>query len=103
MQFLSLKVGSPNLNFTEDPPAIVVDFTFPQPAQSAFAMLEGFDFNFEAPDRQLERIECGLDTHFGAGDQSGTVIVKFAFSDDSTSLFSSNLISAELKFLVVGF
>lgn len=96
MQFLSFTRGGPNLIFP-DHTRFVVDFMFPQPAQTAKALIQGFDFGFEDSDHHLERIDYELETHFGAGDRSGTIEVSFALSDDSFKI-----INAEIKFLVIG-
>lgn len=101
MQFLKLTAGGPNLSFPEST-TFNLPFSFPQPAQSAHALLQGFDFAFEAPDHQIRLVKFSLRTLHGAGDRSGTVEVKFAFSDDSTSFFESNHIGASISILVVG-
>jgi hypothetical protein len=96
MQFLTFTRGGSDLIFP-DHTSFTVDFMFPQPAQTAEALIQGFDFAFQDPDHHLERIEYELETHFGAGDRSGTIEVSFALSDETFKI-----ISAEIRFLVIG-
>jgi hypothetical protein len=105
MQFLTLELGGPDTAFPESGNSVTMPFTFPRPANAVFALLQAFDLEFDASDNELDSIRILPIVHFGAGDQSGTVVVRFAMVGDEISWpwnFPSNLITAHIRLLVVG-
>lgn len=97
MQFVSITVGDHNLIFP-DHVTVVKDFTFPQSATAANAVVQGFDLLYNDPDHFIHHIEVSLVTHFHSGDRAGTVEVSFALRDDA----NFEIIGGQIKVLVIG-
>src|SRR5215831_17518129 len=66
MQFVPISFGDLNLIFP-DSVSVTRDFTFSRPANTAQAVLQGFDLEYDDPDHHLRRIKVALRTHFHAG------------------------------------
>lgn len=96
MQFIPITFGNINLIFP-DSVSVTQDFQFPQPVNSARAVLRGFDLEYNDPDHHLRRIKVNLTTHFQSGDRGGTVEVAFSLVDNS-----SEIISGQVELLVIG-
>jgi hypothetical protein len=101
LQFLPLKIGSVDTAFSEAN-SMVLDFSFPTPCTTVHAVLQGFDLLYDDPDHELLKIGVSLDVHFGSGDRSGTVQLSFVLKDDSSGIFSSNLIRGQIALLLIG-
>ncbi|MEO6333669.1 MAG: hypothetical protein ABIO91_01680 [Pyrinomonadaceae bacterium] len=106
MQFLRLEIGSPNTAFLEKGPLITVPFRFPYPTNYAFALIQGFDLQFQAADNELEQLTIIPTVNFGTGDRSGTVQLRLAFIGDEITWpwndNPNNTITAHIRLLVIG-
>jgi len=96
MQFVPISFGDLNLIFP-DSVSVTRDFTFSRPANTAQAVLQGFDLEYDDPDHHLRRIKVALRTHFHAGDQGGPVEVAFSLVDNS-----HETIRGKVDLLVIG-
>jgi hypothetical protein len=103
MPFVSFTVGDPEEIFPV-PDVLVRDFVFPQPVNSAQALLQGFDLQYDSlsfdgshPDHHLKYIQVSLKTHFTPGDRAGAVEVAFILDDAHVEF-----VGAQIQVLVVG-
>jgi hypothetical protein len=96
MQFVPISFGDLNLVFP-DSVSVTKDFTFFRPANTAEAVLQGFDLEYDDPDHHLRRIKVALKTHFHPGDQGGSVEIAFSLIDNS-----HEIISGQVDLLVIG-
>ena len=96
MQFVPITFGDINLTFP-DTVSVTRDFQFPQPANGAHAVVQGFDLEYNDPDHHLRRIKVNLTTHFQPGDRGGSVEVAFSLVDNSFEM-----ISGQVDLLVIG-
>ena len=106
LQFLEVEIGGPAAMFLESGNAVTVPFTFPYPAVGAVALLQGFELEFTVPDNELDSIAIVPSVHFGAGDRSGTVEVRFSMVGDSFVWppweYSADTITGHIRLLVIG-
>jgi hypothetical protein len=101
MQFAEIAVDSPDFIY---PPSVSLtpEFTFPDPAQSAQALLQGFHFQFADGDQHLRDATVQLNTHFSRGDRSGTVEIRPSWTYDPTGALETDLIGLGIHVLVIG-
>jgi hypothetical protein len=103
VQFASVAVGA-NVEIAFPNDAVLThDFSFAHPAQSATAMLQGFQLGYPSGDYELHDIRIELTTRFNPGQSVGSVEVHFALRDAQSSPGESGPITARVLVLVIGF
>jgi hypothetical protein len=103
MDFVTLRLGGPNLAFAEHN-TVRVPFTLPRPAAAVHAMLQAVRFSQVDSDRHLHDAQVRVVPFYNAGVSAttGEVEIQTTFSDsDGEIIPTADLVEMQIDILLV--